>query len=54
MSKRACLVLFMKAGLLFGAAPFVRAQQPQTNPEVYSQLQFRYHEMSVGIFRGRP
>jgi len=42
MSKRACLVLFIKAGLLFGAAPFVRAQQPQTNPEVYSQLQFRY------------
>src|SRR6266513_4219534 len=42
MSKRACLVLFMKAGLLFGAASFVRAQQPQTNPEVYSQLQFRY------------
>ena len=42
MSKRACLVLFIKAGLLFGAAPFVRAQQPPTNPEVYSQLQFRY------------
>jgi len=42
MSKRACLVLFIKAGLLLGAAPFVRAQQPQTNPEVYSQLQFRY------------
>ena len=42
MLKRACLVLFIKTGLLFGAAPFVRAQQPPTNPEVYSQLQFRY------------
>src|SRR6266705_2598925 len=42
MLRRACLVLFIKAGLLFGAAPFVRAQQPQTTPEVYSQLQFRY------------
>src|SRR2546422_11779285 len=42
MSKRACLVLFVEIVLLFGTAPLVRAQQPQVNPDVYSQLQFRY------------
>ena len=42
MSKRACLVLFVETVLLSGAASFARAQQPQTNPDVYSQLQFRY------------
>jgi photosystem II stability/assembly factor-like uncharacterized protein len=42
MSKRACLVLLVETVLLSGAASFARAQQPQTNPDVYSQLPFRY------------
>ena len=43
MSKRAYRVLFVKTVvLLFGAAALVRAQQPQVNPDVYSQLQLRY------------
>jgi photosystem II stability/assembly factor-like uncharacterized protein len=42
MSKRVRLVLLAGVVALFGGERFVQAQQPQINPEVYSQLQFRY------------
>jgi photosystem II stability/assembly factor-like uncharacterized protein len=42
MSKRVGLVVLASVVALLGAAPQVWAQQPQINPDVYSQLQFRY------------
>ena len=42
MSKRACFILLVGAIAFLGAADWVKAQQPQINPDTYSQLQFRY------------
>src|SRR6266705_3159861 len=42
MSKRACFILLVGAIAFLGAAHWVQGQQPQINPDTYSQLQFRY------------
>src|SRR6266436_247541 len=42
MSKRACFILLVGAIAFLGAAQWVQGQQPQINPDTYSQLQFRY------------
>ncbi len=42
MQKRACLVLLVGTVLAIRVAPVAKAQQPQVNPEVYNQLEFRY------------
>jgi hypothetical protein len=42
MSKRVGLVVLASVVALLGTAHQVWAQQPQINPDVYSQLQFRY------------
>src|SRR5271155_43898 len=42
MAKRVSLVLVAATVLILGASRSVGAQQPEVNPDVYSQLQFRY------------
>src|SRR6266849_4209548 len=42
MSKRACFILLVGAIAFLGSAHWVQGQQPQINPDTYSQLQFRY------------
>jgi photosystem II stability/assembly factor-like uncharacterized protein len=42
MSKRVCLTLLTVAVRFLAVPDLARAQQPQINPDVYSQAQFRY------------
>ncbi len=42
MSKRAGYLLMLGAVIFFGASGLVSAQHPQIDPEVYSQLKYRY------------
>ncbi len=42
MAKRVSLVLVAAIVLILGTSRSAAAQQPEVNPDVYSQLQFRY------------